>query len=135
MIGALVVFLSGCGQSDLPLRRALSKYDRFILHTNADSIASMYCDAGVLGEVGSKMVVSRDSIRIVLNSFSHIKVLQTSSTPEEIILSKDSARINGTFQQTAIVNRDTLHAHEKFFSQWMLVDGQWKIKRMPTQSK
>ncbi len=56
MIGMLLVFLSGCEKSDLPLRRALAKYDSFILHTNAESIASMYCDGGTWGEVGSKMI-------------------------------------------------------------------------------
>ncbi len=131
----LFVCFLGCSKEGASVGDALEKYDQFILQTNADSIASMFVEAGMLGEVGAKPVVGRDSIRALLRNFSHFKVLDTKSSPDVILVDDTTAKVDGTFQQTAVVNGDTLHASGEFFSEWVLVDNEWKLTKMLTKSK
>ncbi len=129
------VALLSCTPPAPSVEKALIQYDRYILFTNADSIASMFVEDGKLGEVGAPAVVGRDSIRALLQTFAHIKVLATHSTPDTLIQAADSARIEGIFRQMAVVGSDTLFAKGKFYSSWVLVDGKWKLKRMLTESE
>jgi hypothetical protein len=127
------ILLSACMGSrhnETSVKTAMQQYDRLILKLDADSIALLYTPDGNLGDIA----VGRDSIRRFLSSFKNITVLSQSSTTTSIQITKDTAVQKGTYTQSDLVNKDTLHVKGEYIAtwQWLRKDG-WHIKRMVTK--
>ncbi len=131
----IVLALSSCGRNrSAEIERAMMNYDRYLLHQDADSIASVFLPEGKLGGEGQAFVVGADSIHKFLKSFQGVKVLENRSTSQSIKLSGDSANQRGTYRQviTLLEKGDTLELGGQFEATWVEVKKYWKLKKMYT---
>lgn len=112
------------------IEAAMKKYDAFILHTDADSIAMMYTKNGKLGVAAT----GRDSIRAFLRRLSGMQVLTQSSVTDSIRIEKDTAWQQGHYQQSDIVHAgDTAHVKGKYQARWVWsVEEGWRLDDMST---
>ncbi|HZE85224.1 MAG TPA: nuclear transport factor 2 family protein [Puia sp.] len=113
------------------IETAMSRYNHFIKEVNGDSIASLFTPDGKLGTV-----TGRDSIRKFLSGFKNIQVAAVSTTTDSILFQEDTARQNGKYFQTAIVDaKDTVHVKGSYFATWVFFDKEgWKLKKMETKN-
>lgn len=133
---SIITLIVSCKNEKEEIEIAMKEYDRLILNVDADSIANTFLINGEMGEVGKTKVIGRDSIRALLKTFSHFKVLSNKSNTTSIEIKEDSAKQKGTFHQTVIVNKDTLRAEGEFFATWVKQrNDKWLLKRMMTKSK
>ncbi|SHH87271.1 SnoaL-like domain-containing protein [Chryseolinea serpens] len=121
-----MIFLSACTDRKQGIENAMKKYDRLILHVDADSIADCFMPDGKLGTVSG-----RDSIRAFLKRFGDVKVLQQRSSTTAIAMKGDSARQDGTYFQEVILNGDTITATGKYTASWVWDGAQgWLLENM-----
>jgi len=110
---------------------AMKRYDQLIQKMDADSIALMFTSDGNMENI----VHGRDSIRRFLARFKGkgIKVLNTGSTTQSIILNADSAVQTGSYKQTDKVgDKDTVNVKGTYKSTWHWDGNRWLIRRMIT---
>lgn len=121
-----MIFLLACANRKQEIESAMKKYDRLILHVDADSIADCFMPDGKLGTVSG-----RDSIRAFLKRFGDVKVLQQRSSTTAMVMTGDSARQDGTYFQEVILNGDTITATGKYTASWVWDGAQgWLLKNM-----
>jgi hypothetical protein len=124
-----MIFLCSCNHDmTMQIKKAMKVYDRLILNMDADSLANLYTIDGELG----KEAIGRDSIRNFLKSFKDIKVLDYQSETKSIIIYGNTAQQIGTYRQKVAVKYDTLELKGKYSTMWMLIKGNWLIKKMST---
>lgn len=116
--------------AELRIQEILSRYDDFILHTNPDSIATLYAPDGNLGD----MAIGRDSIRKFLLKFSGIKVLSVHTQSKSLNIEDKIAYQTGEYYQKAILPKgDTIQVKGRIDIQWIqLKPGFWYIQKMKT---
>jgi len=130
----LAVCCVGCSPHKREVARALEKYDGYLLHLEADSIANCYLPDGVLKGEGQPAVVGPDSIRSFLKVFKGV-VVEQSSHIRVTKIEGDSAVQQGTYRQVVTYpsRRQTLELGGEFEAVWVNTDAAvWKLRRMQT---
>ncbi len=112
------------------INETLKRYDDFILHTNPDSIASLYAPDGNLGDIA----IGRDSIRKFLLKFQGIKVLAVHTQSTSLKIEGKEAHQTGEYNQRAILPKgDTVQVKGKIDILWTeRKPGSWYIQKMKT---
>lgn len=127
--------LLGCEDRKSEIGKAMSDYDQLTLQMNGDALADTYLTNGILSGKGMKRFVGRDSIRKFLKSFNpaDIHLISNSTKAQSIIFSKDTAIVNGSYEQKAkLASGDTGVYTGTFTAKWLKENNRWLIANMYT---
>ena len=137
-IAAILVvqcLLFACSSREKEVEQAMHDYDRFIFQMASDSIANCFAATGQLGGVGSPLITGRDSIRIFLRNFdaSSIRMISNQSKIKSISFHRDTAVMEGRYEQKAEVNGKPGVYTGDFQSKWLQDNtGRWLLQWMFT---
>jgi len=112
------------------IESAMNRYNHYLVSMNVDSIASLFCKDGDLGNIAH----GQDSIKRFLLKFKNYKVLSQSTKTISISIKLDTAFHKGMYDQTTITpHQDTVRVKGQFNARWIWSKALgWKIKRMDT---
>jgi hypothetical protein len=131
----ILTTFQSCGKKESKLHEkkeidaAMREYDRVLQTVDPDAIADIYDEDGDLGDIAH----GRDSIKKFLSTFKDLKVLQQTSSTDNIEILGDSAIQTGSYVQIDVVaDKDTITVRGTYKAMWRWDGDAWKIKRMET---
>ncbi|MBS1489872.1 MAG: DinB family protein [Bacteroidetes bacterium] len=133
----LMILFSACDQHKYEIETTLKKYERLTFEMKGDSLAGFYVANGTLSGKGMKLYTGPDSIRKFLSAFKPADIHMVSNTlrTNSLHFNKDSARIEGTYEQKIILAQgDTGVYTGTFSSAWVKQNGRWLIAKMYTEA-
>ncbi len=130
-----LVLLAACADRKSEIEKAVRQYDQLTFRMNADSLADSYLPNGVLSGKGMKKFIGRDSIRKFLKSFhtADIHLISNSTKAQSITFNRDTAIVNGTYEQKAkLAQGDTGFYTGTFSAKWFKENNRWLLADMYT---
>ncbi len=139
LAGAIMLALVACtGPQPAPaidaetaIEATYQRYDEFIRHVNADSIASLYTPDGEMIGTGAQ---GPAAIAAFLRGFANIKVEAQSHTTDAITVADSLAVHWGRYRQRAVIGtQPPISVSGRFVIEWHLApDGRWLVRRLMT---
>jgi ketosteroid isomerase-like protein len=129
----LIFFVLSCTRQQHTkeeIEQAMNNYDSLILKQDPAAIAQAFTPDGRLGNAAT----GRENIQQLLSQITKFKVIEQTSTTNNIQIRGDSALQQGTYIQLDVdAKNDTVKAMGTFTCKWKWIDGEgWKIKHIVT---